>query len=132
MEVYEYLSLLILPYGPADRIKAADSVDTYLSTYTVDDAHSDSITQIRLSGLVPARWVNELWGNLENLLEELPEDKAKMAWAGMVVHGFDDVPVRPTGNQKGSLERCGTSYTMLKLPEKGGVMVWDIAGGQSE
>ncbi|KAF8252284.1 hypothetical protein K440DRAFT_633551 [Wilcoxina mikolae CBS 423.85] len=132
MEIYEYLSLLLLPSGPADRIKAADSVDTYLSTYAVDDAHPDSITRIRLSGLIPARWVDEFWGNLEGLLEGLPEDKAKLAWAGMVVHGFDDVPVGPTGKQRGSLERCGNAYTMLKLPEEGGVMVWDLAGGQSE
>lgn len=128
MEIYEYLSLLLLP---ADRIRAADRVDSYLSTYAIDDAHVDSITRIRFSGLIPATWVERLWDNLQGMLDDgLPVDKKEMAWAGVVVHGFDDVPFGPGGVERGSLESCGNAYTMVRLPGDDGVMVWDIAGGQ--
>lgn len=129
MEIYEYLSLLLLP---ADRIRAADRVDSYLSTYAIDDTHVDSITRVRFSGLIPATWVEKLWDNLQGVLGGgLPVDKKEMAWAGVVVHGFDDVPFGPGGVERGGLESCGNAYTMVKLPGGDGVIVWDIAGGQN-
>ncbi|KAI5855928.1 ribonuclease P 40kDa subunit-domain-containing protein [Tricharina praecox] len=123
MEVYEYLSLVLLG---ADRLRADDSVDPYLSTYAVENAAVGSVTRVRLRGLVSAKWVEELWATVEGLFEGREE------WVGMVVHGFDDVPFGPIGKQRGGLEACGSAYTVLKLPGDGGVMVWDIAGGQSE
>ena len=123
MEVYEYLSLVLLG---ADRLRADDNVDPYLSTYAVEDAVVGSVARVRLRGLVSAKWVEEFWATIEGLLE------GREGWVGMMVHGFDDVPFGPTGKQRGGLEACGSAYTVLKLPGDGGVMVWDIVGGQSE
>lgn len=132
MESYEYLGLLVLPSGPADRLRANDSIDPFLSTYAVEDAYTDSITRIRLSGMVPAKWVDEFWGSVEGLLDALPEERRKEAWVALAVHEFNGVPVGPNRKQRGGLEDCGNAYTVLRLPEEGGVMVWEVAGGQSE
>jgi len=123
MEVYEYLSLVLLG---ADRLRTDDSVDPYLSTYAVEDATVGSVTRVTLRGLITAKWVEEFWATVWELLVGREE------WVGMVVQGFDDVPFGPTGKQRGGLEACGNAYTILKLPGDDGVIVWDIAGGQYE
>lgn len=131
MEVYEYLSLLALPSGPADRTKAANKVDPYLSTYTVDEARLGAVTRVRFVGLLPAKWIDGLWNAIEELLDELPEQK-NLAWAGMAVHGFENVPVGWNGKERGSLSGCGDGYTLLHLPKENGVMTWKLVGGQDE
>jgi ribonuclease P/MRP protein subunit RPP40 len=132
MEVYEYFSILTLPSGPADRAKTADKVDPYLSTYTVDEAHLGAVTKVRFVGLLPAKWIDGLWNTIEELLDELPEQNKNVAWAGMAVHGFENVPIGWNGKERGSLGGCGDGYTLLHLPKKNGVMTWKLVGGQDE
>jgi len=132
MEVYEYLSLLALPSGPADRAKAADKVDPYLSTYIVDEAHLGAVTRVRFVGLLPAKWIDRLWNAIEELLDELPEQNKSLAWAGMAVHGFENVPIGWNGKERGSLSGCGDGYTLLHLPKENGVVTWKLVGGQDE
>lgn len=62
LHVHEWLALVIL--GPADRIKASDMVDTYLSTYSVEQDGAKSggdVTRLTFKGMVPAQWINEVW-----------------------------------------------------------------------
>jgi hypothetical protein len=134
MEIHEYLSLLLLPWGPADRLKASDSVDPYLSTYAVDEPKSSpaAVTRLQLVGLISAKWVEGFWEHLDGLLEALGKEKRDEAWACLAVHGFDDVPFGPTGKQKGGLDACGNAYSVLRLPAEGGAMTWELAGGGSE
>jgi ribonuclease P/MRP protein subunit RPP40 len=134
MEIHEYLSLLLLPWGPADRLKASDSVDPYLSTYAVDEPKSSpaAVTRLQLVGLISAKWVEDFWEHLDGLLGALGKEKRDEAWACLAVHGFDDVPFGPTGKQKGGLDACGNAYSVLRLPAEGGAMTWELAGGGSE
>jgi ribonuclease P/MRP protein subunit RPP40 len=132
MEIHEYLSLLLLPSAPADRLRAAESaVDPYLSTYAIDEPlQAAAITRVQLVGLVSAKWAEAFWADVNGLLGALGKEKA--AWVGMVVHGFDDIPFGPMGKQRGVLEACGNAYSVLKLPGEGGTMTWEIAGGENE
>ncbi|KAA8909148.1 ribonuclease P 40kDa subunit-domain-containing protein [Sphaerosporella brunnea] len=134
MEIHEYLSLLLLPSGPADRLRATTSVDPYLSTYAVDDEleSPSTVTKLQLVGLIPAKWAEAFWENMERLLESLTEEKPETVWAAMVIHGFDDVPFEPTGKQRAGLDACGNAYSILKLPGEGGAMTWEIVGGGNE
>lgn len=63
IHVYEWLALASL--GPADRIKAADNVDSYLSTYSVEQEEGKKgeiqVTRLTFRGLVPAAWIAGLW-----------------------------------------------------------------------
>lgn len=132
METYEWLALVLLPAGPADRLYAQDAVDPLLSVYAVDDAQVGDLTRVRISGVLPARWVEDLWAAVVRLVEELPEDRRREAWVALAVQGFNGVPVGPTGKQRGGLEDCGSSYVVMRLPAEAGIMEWESVGGQSE
>ncbi|KAI5788135.1 ribonuclease P [Pyronema domesticum] len=131
METYEYLSLLSLPGdSAADRIKADDKVDSFLSSYAVEDATRGEVARVRFRGLMWAKWVEEVWGRVREGLRELEAAQGK--WVGMSVLGFDNVLVDERGKERGGLETVGKAWTVVRLPGDGGELVWDIKGGQSE
>jgi ribonuclease P/MRP protein subunit RPP40 len=133
MELSEYLSLLLLPSGPADRVKTSDTVDPYLSTYAIDCSHEGSITRIRFSGFIAEKWINQLWSKLVELLDatKLLVD-SKQIWAAIAVYGFDNAPIGWNGKEMGGLRGCGNGYAVLRLPEENGEMTWEIVGPQDE
>lgn len=60
LHVYEWLALVSV--GPADRIMAGDSVDPYLSTYSVEGKKGGvDVTRLTFRGLIPASWIADLW-----------------------------------------------------------------------
>lgn len=63
IHVYEWLALVSL--GPADRIKAADKADPYLSTYSVEQEDGKKngiqVTRLTFRGLIPAAWIADFW-----------------------------------------------------------------------
>lgn len=63
LHTYEWLALASL--GPADRVKASDSIDPYLSTYSVEQEEGEEggreMTRVTFRGIVPAVWIRELW-----------------------------------------------------------------------
>lgn len=63
IHVYEWLALASV--GPADRIKAADNVDSYLSTYYVEQEEGKKdgiqVTRLTFRGLIPAAWIASFW-----------------------------------------------------------------------
>ncbi|KAI5819732.1 ribonuclease P 40kDa subunit-domain-containing protein [Pyronema omphalodes] len=131
IETYEYLSLLSLPSDTAaDRIKADDKVDSFLSSYAVEDATRGEVTRVRFRGFMGAKWVNHVLGRLREGLSGLQATQGN--WVGMSVLGFDNVLVDERGKERGGLEAVGKAWTVLRLPGNGGELVWDIRGGQSE
>lgn len=142
LHVFEWLALASL--GPADRINASDSIDPYLSTYSVEQEKSEesgqAITRMTFRGIIPATWVGELWKDVwqvfffspfpfsftvtvnsnrnfySNLLSLTVE--GKKGWATLSVHGFENSPISWNNSAHGSLNGGENGYTILRLPLK--------------
>lgn len=139
MEVYEYMALLLMPEGkPADRVRAADEIDPYLSTYVVGDQEDEeagvgSVTRISFSGLLGKEWVLMLWKEVRKRIAELEDEETrKRAWVSMTVHGLENVPVGWKEVERGGLGRSGDGYTIVDLPQQGGQLLYELVGGQED
>jgi ribonuclease P/MRP protein subunit RPP40 len=64
VHIYEWIALANL--GAANRLKAKDNVDPYLSTYSVQQEEGEEeramgVTRVRFQGMIPAFWILQLW-----------------------------------------------------------------------
>lgn len=138
MEVYEYLGLLLVPGGGgADRISAADNVDSYLSVYRVGEQEDveptvGSVTRISVSGVLTKEWIENVWKEFKSALGQLGDDAKTRAWYSMTVYGFEGVPAGWNGKDRGGLGRSGDGYTVMRLPAQGGTMLYELVGGQED
>lgn len=138
IEVYEYLALLMMPDGkPADRLRSSDSVDPYLSTYVVGDQEDENsktgdIVRISFSGVLSKGWISQVWKELEEKIAALEEDVIRIAWCSMTVHGFENVPVGWNETERGGLGRSGDGYTLVNMPQHGGILLYELVGGQED
>lgn len=135
LEIYEFLGLVSLPGGAADRLHGKDRIDPLLSTYSMEDSKIDGVTVVVFTGLVSARFIQGLWKTVEELLESVRE-KGKEAWTALVVHGFENTPISWDGKEHGNLGGGENVYTVLRLPEDEGkerqLMLFELVSGQDE
>lgn len=63
LDIHEWLGMAVID---ADRIKASDVVDPYLSTYQVPNPikKSQKLTRLRWRGMIPAGFIHKMWADL--------------------------------------------------------------------
>ncbi|KAI5808895.1 ribonuclease P 40kDa subunit-domain-containing protein [Peziza echinospora] len=115
----EWLGLVSLD---ADRIKAADTIDPYLSTYQVPEPLDTpmKIVRMRWRGLVPAQFIGDVWRRSRELLKSknLPES---VSWVALTAVGFENSPISWDKSEHGFLTGGENCYTILctYLPKSG-------------
>ncbi|KAJ8132930.1 hypothetical protein O1611_g700 [Lasiodiplodia mahajangana] len=111
-DVYEWLSLVRLE---SPRVKLGDSIDPYLSTYTIPGDSSESsegrLCKISWQGFIPP-------GCAANTLAELIKTFPPKAWFSFSTTPFTRVAI---GN--------GADYTIMRPPSSPGEYVlWEVKG----
>ena len=123
-EVYEWLGMLELG---GERVREGGGVDGLLCAWRVGDevepAGVEEVGRVRVRGVLGAEWVEEVWRVVEGVVG---------GWRGMVVHGFEDVPVGWGGKRRGVMGRSGDGYSVVWLPGEEGRLVFELVGGQEE
>ncbi|KAF8422065.1 ribonuclease P 40kDa subunit-domain-containing protein [Tirmania nivea] len=121
LDIHEWLGMVAID---ADRIKANDTVDPYLSTYQVPNPSKNpqKVTRLRWRGMIPAGFIHQTWTDLCGLLasKKLP---AAVEWAAITVHGFDNSPISWGDKSHSSLTGGENCYTVLRTVKPGGTEV---------
>ncbi|RPB01241.1 hypothetical protein L873DRAFT_1677585 [Choiromyces venosus 120613-1] len=141
MHVYEWLALA--NWGPADRVIAADNIDSYLSTYAVDHGEYEGetgmgLTRVRFRGMIPAAWILEVWRTVEKLVSSVSVGNRK-GWFSLTVHGFENSLISWDKSAHGSMTGGENGYTLLSIPQKdegnaeaAKILTFEVVGSQDE
>lgn len=112
LDIHEWFGMVAID---ADRIKANDEVNPYLSTYQVPNPikNSQKVSRLRWRGMIPAGFIHQTWTDLCGLLasKKLP---AEVEWAALTVHGFDNSPISWGDKAHSVLTGGENCYTVLR------------------
>ncbi|CAZ86033.1 unnamed protein product [Tuber melanosporum] len=141
MHVYEWLALA--NWGPADRVIEGDNIDSYLSTYAVDQGEFEGeagagLTRVRFRGMIPAGWILGVWKAVEKLASSVSVGNRK-GWFSLTVHGLENSSISWGKSAHGSMVGGENGYTLLSIPQKNEssaeyveVLTFEVVGSQDE
>ncbi|RAL01006.1 ribonuclease P protein subunit p40 [Aspergillus ibericus CBS 121593] len=133
-ELSEWLALVSLE---SPRVSAEDDVDPYLCRYSVpdsDDATSSDLISVKWRGLIPSRWIMQLFVAL--IRETASKDNAESAWFALsssalgreAVEGQDGYTVMVLPASKLEQEKGGEDADSSKSGGGRHCICWEYVG----
>ncbi|KAF8472079.1 ribonuclease P 40kDa subunit-domain-containing protein, partial [Kalaharituber pfeilii] len=111
LDLHEWIGMALIE---ADRIRADDKVDPYLSNYQVNEPAKTArrIVTIRWRGMIAANYIESVCNDITTKLaaKSLPTEEA---WTAITVHGFENSPISWGDESHGSLTGGENCYTLV-------------------
>ncbi|KAJ3042839.1 Ribonuclease P protein subunit p40 [Rhizophlyctis rosea] len=109
----------------ADRIRATDKVDPFISVYSTPEASTPGDVFIGTwTGFIPAKQILDLITGLRDLIKQ-----DSLPWAALLVSGFRDSPISWRQSEHGYASNGENDYVLLVLPD-GRCVVFQALGSE--